>query len=218
MPSKKIKIELIHDIICSWCPIGYNNIKAALARHDDVLDPEFRFLPYELNPDMPAQGERIEVHLKRRNNWSNQQLLRYRKDLVETAYRAGLTYDFARRTDYWNTSRAHVLMHIAEKHGMQQLTNETLIQQYFTEGLNVSDPDCLLEVAADVGIDREELAAAFVSPEIGEEMAAKHERVKGFDVRSVPTFVFNDTDTVPGSNSVEFFDQYLVSYLGKTAA
>ena len=128
MPSKKIKIELIHDIICSWCPIGYNNIKAALARHDDVLDPEFRFLPYELNPDMPAQGERIEVHLKRRNNWSIQQLLRYREDLVETANRAGLTYDFARRTDYWNTSRAHVLMHIAEKHGKQQLTNETLIQ------------------------------------------------------------------------------------------
>ena len=103
---------MIHDIICSWCPIGYRNIKSALAEFESQLDVEFRFLPYELNPEMPADGERIDVHLKRRNDWNDEQFLRYREELVETARQAGLNYDFGKRTHYWNTALAHKLLHL----------------------------------------------------------------------------------------------------------
>ena len=218
MTKQHIRIEMIHDIICSWCPIGYRNIKSALAEFESQLDVEFRFLPYELNPEMPADGERIDVHLKRRNDWNDEQFLRYREELVETARQAGLNYDFGKRTHYWNTALAHKLLHLAEKFGKQQELNEELITQYFTNGIDVSDTNSLVKVAGAVGIDRQSVMDAVSSPKVAEEMAAKHVRVKGFTVRSVPTFVINNQEVLRGSNSVEFFVQYLADYLRRAAA
>ena len=218
MSRNKIKIELIHDIICSWCPIGYRNVKAALEQFDDELDVEFRFLPYELNPQMPKEGERIDDYLRRRNNLSDEELFRYREKVVATAADAGLTYDYSKRTHYWNTVKAHTLLHLAEKIGKQEAVNEALIQQYFTEGLNVDDLDGLAAVAESIGISRRELESALESPKVAAEMAQKYAQVQSFGIRSVPSFVINDTELLTGSNSVEFFSEYFSDYLKKMAA
>ncbi len=218
MTKQHLKIELIHDIVCSWCPIGYSNIKAALAEYKSQLDVEFRFLPYELNPEMPAEGERIDAHLKRRNDWNDEQFLRYREDLAKTASQAGLNYDIGKRTHYWNTASAHKLLHLAEKLDKQSELNEELIRQYFTNGVDVSSLDALAEIANTVGIDRQSVKDAMSSPQIADEMAAKFKRVQGFKVRSVPTFVINNQDILRGSNSVEFFIQYLADFLARAAA
>lgn len=216
MSKTKIKIEQIHDVVCSWCPIGYSNIKVALKKFDKQIEVEFKFLPYELNPEMPKEGESIEIHLKRRNNWNTEELLRYRENLVETAIQAGLTYDFGKRTDYWNTAKAHTLIHFAEKFDKQERVNRVLIQQYFAEGLNVDDTESLANIASSVGLNRDEVIAAFTSPKIASEMLEKQARVNGFNVPSVPTFVINDKELVPGANSVEFFVQYFSDLLAKT--
>lgn len=218
MSKRPIKIELIHDIICSWCPIGYRNIQGALANYADQLDVEFKFLPYELNPEMPKEGERIEDHLKRRNNWNDEQLQRYREDLIKTAAESGLTYNFSKRTHYWNTAKAHTLMHLAEKIGKQEVLNETLIRQYFTQGVNVDDTESLAKLASSVGVQAEDFVTALSSPTVAAEIAEKKARVQSFNVRSIPTFVINESDVVRGSNSVEFFEQYLSGYLSRTAA
>ena len=216
MTKTKIKIEQIHDVVCSWCPIGYSYIKAALKQLDNQIEVEFKFLPYELNPEMPKEGESIEDHLKRRNNWNTEELFRYRENLVETARQAGLTYDFGKRTHYWNTAKAHTLIHFAEEFDKQEQVNRVLIQQYFTEGLNVDDAESLADIASSVGLNRDDVIAAFTLPEIAAEMVGKQARVHSFDVRSVPTFIINDTELVSGSNSVEFFVQYFSDRLAKT--
>jgi len=216
MTKTKIKIEQIHDVVCSWCPIGYSNIKAALKQFDKQIEVEFKFLPYELNPQMPNEGESIKVHLKRRNNWNAEELLRYRENLIETATQAGLTYDFGKRTHYWNTAKAHTLVHFAEKFDKQEQVNRVLIEQYFAKGLNVDDAESLANIASSVGLNRDDLIAAFTSPKIAAEMLEKQARVRGFNVRSVPTFIINDVESVAGSNSVEFFVQYFSDLLAKT--
>ena len=216
MTKTKIKIEQIHDVVCSWCPIGYSNIKAALKQFDKKIEVEFKFLPYELNPQMPKGGESIEDHLKRRNNWNTEELLRYRENLVETATQAGLTYDFSKRTHYWNTAKAHTLIHCAEKFDKQEQVNQVLIQQYFTEGLNVDDAESLANIASSVGLDRDDAIAALTSPAIAAEMLKKQVRIRSFNVRSVPTFIINGKESVPGANSVEFFVQYFSDLLAKT--
>lgn len=215
MTKARIKIEQIHDVVCSWCPIGYSNIKAALMEFDRQIEVEFKFLPYELNPEMPKEGESIEVHLKRRNNWNTEELLRYRENLVETATQAGLTYDFSKRANYWNTAKAHTLIHFAEKFDKQEQVNQVLIQQYFTEGLNVDDAESLATLASSVGLDRDDVIAAFTSSKIAAEMLEKQTRVNSFSVRSVPTFVINGNELVAGANSVEFFVQYFSDLLAK---
>ncbi len=100
-----IQIEMIHDVVCSWCPINYNNLKQALLNLKRQVEASIHFLPYELNPDIPAEGEKIVAHLMQRNSWSREQVLSYRKNLIETAANAGLDYDFSKRTHYYNTPR-----------------------------------------------------------------------------------------------------------------
>ena len=216
MTKAKIKIEQIHDVVCSWCPIGYSNIKAALKQFDKKIEVEFKFLPHELNPQMPKEGESVEVHLKRRNNWNTEELLRYRENLLETATQAGLTYDFGKRTHYWNTAKAHTLIQFAEKFDKQEQVNRVLIQQYFAEGLNVDDTESLANIASSVGLNRDDVIAAFTSPAIAAEMLEKQARVNSFNVRSVPTFIINGKESVRGANSVEFFVQYFSDLLVKT--
>jgi len=216
MTKAKIKIEQIHDVVCSWCPIGYSNIKAALKQFDKKIEVEFKFLPYELNPQMPKEGESVEVHLKRRNNWNTEELLRYRENLLETATQAGLTYDFGKRTHYWNTAKAHTLIHFAEKFDKQEQVNRVLIQQYFAEGLNVDDTESLANIASSVGLNRDDVIAAFTSPAIAAEMLEKQARVNSFNVRSVPTFIINGKESARGANSVEFFVPYFSDLLVKT--
>ena len=216
MTKIKIKIEQIHDVVCSWCPIGYSNVKAALKQLDNKIEVEFKFLPFELNPEMTKDGEVIEDHLKRRNNWNTEELLRYRENLVETAMEAGLSYDFGKRTHYWNTAKAHTLLHFAEKFDKQEQVNRVLIQQYFAEGLNVDDTGSLANVASSVGLNRDDVIAAFTSPTIAAEILEKQARVNSFNVRSVPTFVINGAEVVPGANSVEFFVQHFSDLLAKT--
>ena len=181
MTKTKIEIEQIHDVVCSWCPIGYSNIKAALTQFGKQIEVEFKFLPYELNPEMPKEGEPIEDHLKRRNNWSTEELLRYRENLVETAMQAGLTYDFAKRTHYWNTAKAHTLIHFAEKFDKQEQVNRVLIQQYFTHGLNLDDTENLANIVSSVSLNRDGVIAAVVlgnSPQLLEGLLCAHNRLR----------------------------------------
>lgn len=98
---KKLKIEMVHDIVCSWCPIGYANIQSAITNLD--IDVDFHFLPFELNPQMPTEGEMIANYFKRQFLWSEAKLLGYQESLVKTASSAGVTIDFSKRLKYYNT-------------------------------------------------------------------------------------------------------------------
>ena len=85
----KLKIEMVHDIVCSWCPIGYNNIQTAIKNLD--LEVDFHFLPYELNPELDENGETIENYFKGRFGWDDRKLLDYQSSLVNTAKNAGVS-------------------------------------------------------------------------------------------------------------------------------
>lgn len=204
----KIKIEAIHDVVCSWCPIGRRNIKAALKVFDKQIEAEIIYLPFELNPDMPPEGEAIEAHLMRRNDWTKAQFLHYRSGLIETARNAGFIYDFSKRTHYYNTAKAHRLIHFAQASKKQEAVVEALTEQYFTHGVNVNQNENLLDIATSVGLDRKQIESVLSSEEVHKAMQEKYDRIKQFSIHGAPAFIVNHTEFVQGSNSVEFFVQY----------
>jgi len=207
----KVKIEAIHDLVCSWCPIGRSNLKAALKILDKQIDVEIKYLPFELNPDMPSAGETIEAHLMRRNGWTKEQFMHYRTDLVEVAKEAGLIYDYSKRTHYYNTAKAHRLVHFAQAFQKQDAVVDALTEQYFTQGVNLSEDKNLLDIATSVGLDREQVERALSSGEVGgisENIQHKYDRVRELAAGSVPAFIINGEELVRGANSVEFFVQY----------
>jgi len=215
MTKAKIKIEVIHDVICSWCPVGYSNIKAALVKLNDELEADITFLPFEVNPEMPEAGESIDVNLMRRNGWNGDQWLSYRDDLTETATKAGLVYDFSKRTHYWNTAKAHTLIHYAEGFGKQEQFNQALVQGYFTAGMNVDDIQSLLGVAESVGLASKGARSALSSPIVAAGLQKKRDRVRQLNARSVPSFVLNNDAMVPGSRSADYFFHYFTEWLAK---
>ena len=207
----KVKIEAIHDLVCSWCPIGRSNLKAALIILDKQIVVEIEYLPFELNPEMSSEGETIEAHLIRRNGWTKEQFIHYRTNLVGVAKEAGLIYDYSKRTHYYNTAKAHRLVHFAQAFQKQGAVVDALTEQYFTQGMNLSEDENLLGIATSVGLDREQAELALSSAEvadISEDIQHKYDRVREFAAGSVPAFIINGTELVRGANSVEFFVRY----------
>ena len=212
---KALKIEMVHDVVCSWCPIGYANLKQALLKLD--IDADIYFFPLELNPDMGPMGEGIEEHLGRRKQWSQSQLQDYRAHLLAAAEQAGVCIDFSNRTHYYNSNKAHRLMLWSEAYNRQQTMNELLIDAYFKRGLDISDNQVLLNLAEQLGLDRSLAGHALVSNEINQQLLLKKKRVQTFKVSSLPAFIFNECTLVTGSYSVEYFEHAILGLTKKTA-
>ncbi len=206
---KTLKIEMAHDVVCSWCPIGYANLQQALRNLD--IEADIYFLPSELNPDMGPMGEGIEEHFERRYQWSPSRQKNYRKNLLAVAEQAGVCIDVSRRTHYYNSNKAHRLIHWSEAYKRQQAMNELLIDAYFKRGLDISNTQVLLGIAEQLGLDRSLAEQALVSNEINQQLLLKKKRVQQFEISSLPAFIFNERTLVTGSNSVEYFEQAILS-------
>ncbi|PCI07863.1 MAG: hypothetical protein COB77_03675 [Gammaproteobacteria bacterium] len=209
MTKTKIKIEAIHDVVCSWCPIGYSNLKNALKRLESEVEAHITYLPFELNPEMPEEGETIANYFKRRQSWSPATLKDYQESLVKTAQSAGVVIDFSKRTHYYNSRKAHKLIHWAEQFNKQTVVNESLIETYFKQGLDISNTDVLLDIAEQLGMDRVSAQNALSSRQLELELEKKIERQKAFKLHSIPAFIINEDTLVSGSNSVDFFEKTL---------
>lgn len=213
MTKTKIKIEAVHDIVCSWCPIGHSNLKAALKLLEDKIEAHITYLPFELNPEMPEEGEAIASYFKRRQGWSPETLQDYQESLVKTAQNAGVIIDFSKRTHYYNTRKAHKLMHWAEQFNKQTAVNESLIDAYFKQGLDISNTDVLLDIAEQLDMDRISTQNALSSRQLVQALEKKIERQKAFKLQSIPAFIINEDTLVSGSNSVEFFEKTLSEFI-----
>ena len=202
-----LKIEVVHDITCSWCPIGYANVKNALENLN--LKADFYFLPLELNPGLGEEGEEIAHMFARRHQWDDPKLQSYRRNLLSVAHKAGVEIDFSKRTHYFNTRKAHRLIHFSEVHKKQVEANELLIQAYFKNGLDISEDNVLVNISNQLELDSK-LARNAINSEVTDlEMAAKHQRVKELGLAGTPVFILNEREIIRGSNSVSHFEKSL---------
>ena len=204
-----LKIEMIHDVVCSWCPIGYSHMRKALHRLN--IEADFHFLPYELNPDMSVRGEPIDRFFERRHQWGQSELLDYQENLVAVAASADVNIDFSKRTHYYNSGMAHQLMHWAEGYDRQQALNELLIDAYFKRGLDISNPVILLDLVEELGLDSSKAIQVLYSSAVDEQLLLKKQRVQQLALPSIPAFIINDNTLISGSKSVSYFEQVLGS-------
>lgn len=202
----KILIELIHDVICSWCPIGLQNIRAAMTALDQDIDFELNFLPYELNPEMPPEGEPIEQHLTRRNGWTQDQFAKYADMVVDKAAAVGLTYDYSKRTHYYNTAKAHRLIDFAEQTGQHVEVVDALTKAYFRDGIDISRTETLVKLATQNDLDPAAANEVLNATAISSSLRVKHQRVRSLSVKSTPSLLINQQVFVQGSNSAEYFE------------
>ena len=54
--TEPLVIDVVSDVVCPWCFIGKRHLEAALAGLPEAAGAKVRWHPFELNPDLPAEG------------------------------------------------------------------------------------------------------------------------------------------------------------------
>jgi predicted DsbA family dithiol-disulfide isomerase len=155
MNKPKIKIDVVSDVVCPWCYIGKRRLEKAIAQVADQVDVELEYHPFELNPDMPAEGRNQKEYLTKKfgSEAKYQQIVNH---VTEVAAQEGLHFDFKKQNTSPNTRNAHRLIWFAKKHGKQIEMKEALMKAYFEEGVDLTKSKNLIAISTELGLDMEE--------------------------------------------------------------
>lgn len=198
-----VKVEIWSDVVCPWCYIGKRRFESALDRfgHRDEVEVEFR--SFELNPNAQAnEGMALDEVLVRKYGFGLDQARTLHARVVNAAAGEGLQYrlDIAKTG---NTFDAHRIIHLAAAEGRQAVMKERLMAAYFTEGTAIGDRGSLIELADEIGIDRERARAVLDSDEFADEVRADEREASELGITGVPFFVLNRRYGVSGAQAPE---------------
>ena len=204
-----MKIDFVSDIACPWCAVGLNSLERALEKLGDEVSVQLHFQPFELNPQMPAEGEDTVQHLARKYGLSPEQLAKNREAIRERGASVGFT--FGERPRIWNTFDAHRLLHWAGLMGekQQRALKHALLGAYHTEGDNPGDADVLLRAAKQAGLDEAEARDVISSGRYAGEVRAAERHWQQLGISSVPSVIVNDRHLIQGGQPPEVFEQAL---------
>ena len=215
----RMRVEIWSDVVCPWCYIGKRRFEKALERVKGVpgaSDIEIVFRPYQLDPTAAPGRVQPVVDAYAKKFGGPERAAEILERVTSVAAADGITFNMqiALRA---NTLLAHRLLWFAESHGDQIALKERLLKAYFTDGLNISDPEVLVECAADVGFDRDE-TRSFLDSDTGHGEVMQDLALAATNgISAVPTFVFNGQWAVPGAQDVEVFERVLERLLAKEA-
>ena len=206
---KTLKIDFVSDVVCPWCAIGLVSLETALKRLDGVVQADIHVQPFQLNPDMPAEGEDIVEHLSRKYGMAPEQVRANQAAIRQRGQQVGFEFSAEGRSRTWNTFDAHRLLHWAGLQGRELELKHALLSAYFTHGENPSDHQLLLSKAAAVGLD---VDAARQVLESDAHADAVRERLRFYasqGIQSVPSVIVNDRHLIQGGQPPEVFEQAL---------
>lgn len=147
-----LRIDIVSDIVCPWCVVGYRQLAEALKQTHTAH--EIHWHPFELNPDMPAEGQNLREHIMEKYGSSQQESDASRVRITEAGAEVGFEFNFTDDTRMHNTFKAHQLLHWAADYGLKHELKQALFTAHFTDNRNISDEEVLADIAEDVGLDQ----------------------------------------------------------------
>lgn len=208
MTAHPLKIDIVSDVVCPWCIIGYKQLQKALDIIGDEVETQITWHPFELNPQMAPEGEGISEHVARKYGASPEQSAANRARLKETGERLGFAFNHAPGMRIYNTFKAHQLLTWAgDAHGSDAQTRlkMALFEAYFQDNRDVSDEEVLLDVVAGVGLDPEDGRAVLNDPDNEAAVRAHLDHWIEQGISGVPAIIFDGKYLVPGAQEAETF-------------
>lgn len=207
MTTAPLQIDIVSDVMCPWCVVGYKQLAAAL---DATGTPhELRWHPFELNPAMPPQGQNIREHLAQKYGSSKAQSDAARARLTQVGAQVGFEFRFTDAQRMHNTFNTHQLLHWAGLHGRTHDLKMALFSAHFTHGRDLSDDTVLADIAAEIGLDRADALQVLADQRFAEPVREAEQAWVAKGIRSVPGIVFNGRHLVSGAQGVETFTRVL---------
>jgi predicted DsbA family dithiol-disulfide isomerase len=212
--AKPVRIDVVSDVVCPWCFIGKRRLEKALALTPEI-PVDVYYHPYFLNDWIPREGiTRTDYLIKKFGSVDA-----YRGNatrVAEAAAQEGLTYAIDKIARQPNTLDSHRLIHWASKRGKSAEMKQRLMDLYFTEGADLSDPEVLVRAAADVGLDPDAVRPLLASEEDVEEITMAANAAKEAGINGVPTFIIDGRYAVSGAQAPETLAQVIRKAVAET--
>jgi predicted DsbA family dithiol-disulfide isomerase len=206
-----MKIDFVSDVSCPWCVIGLKGLETALERVGDLVSAEIHFQPFELNPNMPAEGQNLAEHVRQKYGSTPEQSTAAREMIRARAAEVGFTIATSGDSRIYNTFDAHRLLHWAGIVGGQAALKHALFEAYFTQGRNPGDVEVLVAAAKAAGLDGAAAREVIESGAYAQEVRADERRWLQEGVSAVPAIVINDRYLISGGQPPEMFEKALRS-------
>lgn len=205
-----MKIDFVSDIACPWCAVGLNALERALAALGPEIPVKLEFQPFELNPDMPAEGVDMLQYLGARYGLSEAQVHANQATLRERG--AAVGFAFGARGRVWNTFDAHRLLAWARVEAgadAQRRLEHALFAAYHGAGRNPGEREVLLELVDLLGLDRTRAAQVLDGDAFAADVRAAERRWQDAGIHSVPALVVDGRHLIQGAQKPEVFEQVL---------
>ena len=200
-----MRIEIYSDTICPWCLIGKRRLERALqARPQSELELIWR--AFQLNPNMPPEGLDRDRYLELKFGGTERARQVY-EPIAAAGESEGIPFDFENIGRTPNTAASHRLIRMAQEAGRAEAATEKVFSAYFFEGRDIGDPDVLADIAAAVGLSREQTAARLAGTEGLLEVLAEDARAREIGIQGVPTFIFEGKYVLSGAHPPEVIFQ-----------
>jgi predicted DsbA family dithiol-disulfide isomerase len=218
MTATPLRIDIVSDVVCPWCIVGYRQLAQAAKATGIAVDVHWH--PFELNPNMPAEGQNLTEHIMEKYGSSAEESKANRDRLMAIGQELDFTFAFDDSTRMHNTFNTHQLLHWATALGRGDDLKQAFFAAHFTEGRDLSDDTVLVDIAAEAGFDREEATALLADQRFADAVRNEEQFWVQQGISGVPAMVFQQKHLVTGAQGVENYTSILMqlSDMAKTAA
>ncbi len=210
----KIKLDIVSDIVCPWCIVGYKHLEAAIDELGLQDRVEIEWQPFELNPDMPAQGENLRAHVLRKYGATREDSDKARANISGFGAEYGFKFDYFEEMKMVNTSDAHSLLDFAHEQGLQHELKQRLFSAFFTEHKDISDHSVLLAEAETVGLNPEQAKLAINDTDRRDAIERLERQWQQQGISGVPTVIFNRSSAMTGAHPQSSYKDVLKELAG----
>lgn len=213
--ANKMKVEIWSDIMCPWCYIGKRRFEAAMEQFPDAGSVEIEWHSFQLDPTIESgHGDNLYTYLSKRKGIPYEQAEQMNNQVTGLAATLGLTYNMEQAV-VANSFDAHRLIQLAKKHQLGDAAEERLFKAYFTEGKDFSNPDTLVALGKEIGLEESVLKNLVGSQSFTTEVRRDIDEAETLGIRGVPFFVFDRKYGVSGAQASETFLEVLTKSVGE---
>ncbi len=205
----KIHIDIVSDIACPWCAIGYARLERAM----EQLAPDYEFTvewhAFELNPDHSGTGEPILPALARKYGRSEEEMRSTQNQMMTIAKDLGLNFEKMQERLTCNTFDAHRLVKWAGEQGQQTGMKQALFEAYFGRADDVADHDILVRCVEALGLDPLKAREVLDSDQYARAVREDEATYQKAGVTAVPAFIINGKYLISGAQEPDALVQTL---------
>ena len=212
MNRNQVKIDIVSDVVCPWCAIGYKKLSEAMTQLDDEISFDVNWKPYELHPEIPKEGFDKKEYYKIKFGESSESSNRF-NFITEEAKKVGLEFNFKKSKNLPNTFLAHRLLWFCRSKNKQDVLAQALFHAYFSDGRDVGNKDELIEISSENGLNRKEIKEFFQTNIGHKEVLREENRAKEMNIFSVPTYIFNKKYLLVGGQESDTFKAYITKVI-----